>query len=178
MTTGILIGLTTETAGLHHRDKTRLDLEILSSSVDLRSGRNLGSRGSRVIAKRLLGHGVKCGWCNNDCFGCREWDLRRHDTSTNSSQKWLWIWHESLRQVEIGHTLPYFHINKDRNKAKLAGLASEYQSSISFITFAYVLQSMPSPAMAPKMLVGAYQRHLAMTPADANLGRQYFINHE
>ena len=26
--------------------------------------------------------------------------------------------------------------------------------------------------------VGAYQRHLAMTPADANLGRQYFMNHE
>ena len=35
---------------------------------------------------------------------------------------------------------------------------------------------MPSPATAPKMLVGAYQRHLAMTPADANLGRQYFMN--
>ena len=26
--------------------------------------------------------------------------------------------------------------------------------------------------------VGAYQRHLAMTPADATLGRQYFMNHE
>ena len=26
--------------------------------------------------------------------------------------------------------------------------------------------------------VGSYQRHLAMTPADANLGRQYFMNHE
>ena len=26
--------------------------------------------------------------------------------------------------------------------------------------------------------VGAYQRHLAMTPTDANLGRQYFTNHE
>ena len=37
---------------------------------------------------------------------------------------------------------------------------------------------MPSPATAPKMLVGAYQRHLAMTPADANLGWQYFMNHE
>ena len=23
-----------------------------------------------------------------------------------------------------------------------------------------------------------HQRHLAMTPADANLGRQYFMNHE
>ena len=26
--------------------------------------------------------------------------------------------------------------------------------------------------------VGAYPRHLAMTPADANLGQQYFMNHE
>ena len=26
--------------------------------------------------------------------------------------------------------------------------------------------------------VGAYQRHLAMMPADANLGWQYFMNHE
>jgi len=26
--------------------------------------------------------------------------------------------------------------------------------------------------------VGTYQRHLAMTPADANLGWQYFMNHE
>ena len=30
----------------------------------------------------------------------------------------------------------------------------------------------------PLIGVGAYQRHLAMTPADANLGRQYFMNHE
>ena len=29
-----------------------------------------------------------------------------------------------------------------------------------------------------KIIVGAYQRHLEMTPADANLGRQYFMNHE
>ena len=26
--------------------------------------------------------------------------------------------------------------------------------------------------------VGAYQHNLAMTPADANLGWQYFMNHE
>ena len=40
---------------------------------------------------------------------------------------------------------------------------------------------MPSPATAPKMLVGAYQRHhwgTAMTPADANGGGRYFMNHE
>ena len=41
-----------------------------------------------------------------------------------------------------------------------------------------VLKSRQHPATVPKMLVGAYQRHLAMTPADANLGRQYFMNHE
>ena len=35
MSIGILIGLATERAGLHHLDKTRLDLKILSSGVDL-----------------------------------------------------------------------------------------------------------------------------------------------
>ena len=59
MSVGILIGLANERAGLHHHDETHIDLEILSSSVDLRSGRNLGSRGSRVIAKRLLGHSLR-----------------------------------------------------------------------------------------------------------------------
>ena len=29
-----------------------------------------------------------------------------------------------------------------------------------------------------KLPVGAYQRHLAMTPADAKLGWQYFMNYE
>ena len=42
MSAGILIGLATERAGLHHHDKIRLDLKIFSSSVDLRSGRDLG----------------------------------------------------------------------------------------------------------------------------------------
>ena len=28
------------------------------------------------------------------------------------------------------------------------------------------------------VIVGAYQHHLAMTPADADLGWQYFMNHE
>jgi hypothetical protein len=47
--------------------------------------------------------------------------------------------------------------------------------------FVYILQSVPSPATAPKMLVGAYQRHhreTAMTLADANWGGRYFMNHE
>ena len=34
MSAGILIGLATEWAGLHHRNETRLDLEILSSGVN------------------------------------------------------------------------------------------------------------------------------------------------
>ena len=46
MSAGILIGLATERAGLHHRDKTRVDLEILSSGVNLRSGRNLLTDGA------------------------------------------------------------------------------------------------------------------------------------
>ena len=68
---------------------------------------------------------------------------------------------------------PIFTSTKTENKAKLACLASEYQFSISFRTFAYVLQHVPSPATAPKMLVGAYQRHLwgtEMMPTDAEGG--------
>ena len=33
MSAGILIGLATEWAGLHHRNETRLDLEIFSSGI-------------------------------------------------------------------------------------------------------------------------------------------------
>ena len=56
MSAGILIGLATERAGLHHRDKTHLDLEILSPGVNLGSGGNLVSRRSGVITECLLGH--------------------------------------------------------------------------------------------------------------------------
>ena len=56
MSAGILIGLATEMAGLHHRNETRLDLEIFSSSVNLGSGRDLASRRSRVNTECLLGH--------------------------------------------------------------------------------------------------------------------------
>ena len=41
MSAGILIGLATEWAGLHHHNETRLDLEIFSSGVNLGSGRDL-----------------------------------------------------------------------------------------------------------------------------------------
>ena len=63
-----------------------------------------------------------------------------------------------------------FSHQQRQNKAKLAYLTSEYQFSISFRTFAYVLQSVPSPTTVPKMLVDTYQRHLwetAMMPVDA-----------
>ena len=49
------IGLATERAGLHHRNETRLDLEIFSSGVNLGPRRDLVSRQSRVIMECLLG---------------------------------------------------------------------------------------------------------------------------
>ena len=67
-----------------------------------------------------------------------------------------------LWQVKTGHTLPYFHINEDE-KSKPSHTNFDFvHNSI------YIFHSVPSPIMGPKMLVGAYQRHLAMTPADAN----------
>ena len=56
MSAGILIGLATERAGLHHRNKTHLDLEIFPSGVNLGPGGNLVSKQSRVITECLLGH--------------------------------------------------------------------------------------------------------------------------
>ena len=41
-----------------------------------------------------------------------------------------------------------------------------------------VSERQQDPPSCPLLIVGAYQGHLAMTPADANLGRQYFMNHE
>ena len=40
MSAGILIGLATEWAGLHHRNETRLDPEIFPSGVNLGPGRD------------------------------------------------------------------------------------------------------------------------------------------
>ena len=58
MSAGILIGPATKWAGLHHRNETRLDLEIFS--VNLGSGWDLASRRSRVITECLLGHSSRC----------------------------------------------------------------------------------------------------------------------
>ena len=54
MSGGILIGLATEWVGLHHRNETRLDLEIFSSGV------NLGPDGDLVSMERS-NHGVSSG---------------------------------------------------------------------------------------------------------------------
>src|SRR6185503_5472104 len=59
MSAGILIGLATERAGLHHRNETHLDLEIFPSGVNLGTGRDLVSRRSRVIMECLLGHSLR-----------------------------------------------------------------------------------------------------------------------
>jgi hypothetical protein len=47
MYAGILTGLTTEWAGLHHRNETYLDLKIFSSSVDGWPDRDIVSEGSK-----------------------------------------------------------------------------------------------------------------------------------
>ena len=75
------------------------------------------------------------------------------------------------------YTTLFSYQRRQENKAKLACLASEYQFRFCSQLCLY-FHSVPSPATVPKMLIGAYQHHLAMTPADANLGRQYFMNHE
>jgi len=59
MSTGILIGLATEMASLHHRDKTHLDLKILPSGVNLGPGEDPVSRWGGVIAECLLGHSLR-----------------------------------------------------------------------------------------------------------------------
>ena len=58
MSAGIFIGLATERVGLHHRNETRLDLEIFPSGVNLGPGGNLVSKQSRVITECLLGHSL------------------------------------------------------------------------------------------------------------------------
>ena len=59
MSAGILIGLATERDGLHHRNETRFDLEILSFGVNLGPGGDLVSRRGRVIKECLLSHSLR-----------------------------------------------------------------------------------------------------------------------
>jgi hypothetical protein len=58
MSAGILIGLSTERAALHHRNETHIDLEMFPSGVNLGPGGDLVSRRSRVITECLLGHSL------------------------------------------------------------------------------------------------------------------------
>ena len=57
----ILIGLAIERAGMHHRNFASLDLEIFSSSTDIRLDRDIVGGRSREIPKSLLSHGVESG---------------------------------------------------------------------------------------------------------------------
>ena len=59
MSTSILTGLATKRAGMHHHNKTRQDLEIFPSGVNLGLGRDLVSRRSKVITECLLGHSLR-----------------------------------------------------------------------------------------------------------------------
>ena len=134
MSTGILIGLATEWAGLHHRNETHLDLEIFSTGVNLESGWDLASRQSRVITECLLGHSSRSWHRCDDWFGCREWSPRWYETSSSPHQKWLWIGMKVLRQVETGHTLPCFHINKTRKQSQVSLFSMRIPISILFKT--------------------------------------------
>ena len=55
MSAGILIGLATEWAGLHHRNETHLDLEIFSSGVNLGPSRDLVCRRCHLYFRRKGG---------------------------------------------------------------------------------------------------------------------------
>ena len=59
MSAGILIGLATERAGLHHRNETHLDLKVLPSGVNLGPGRDLASKWGGVLTECLLGHSLR-----------------------------------------------------------------------------------------------------------------------
>ena len=59
MSAGILIGLATKRAGLHHSNVARLDLKILPFGINLGHGGDLVSRWGSVIAECLLGHSLR-----------------------------------------------------------------------------------------------------------------------
>ena len=61
------------------------------------------------------------------------------------------------------YTTLFSYQQRQENKAKLACLASEYQFRFRSQLY-FIFHSVPSLAMAPKMLVGAYQRHQRLRP--------------
>ena len=63
-----------------------------------------------------------------------------------------------------GRLKPVIHYHvfisaKTRKQSQVSLFSKRIPISILFTTFIYIFHSMPSPATAPKMLVGAYQRH-------------------
>ena len=72
-----------------------------------------------------------------------------------------------LWQIETGHTLPYFHINTNKKTKSSSLFSKRIQILILFTTFIYIFHSVPSSATAPKMLIGAYQRHHQESSNDA-----------
>ena len=59
---------------------------------------------------------------------------------------------------------PVFISTKTRKQSQVSLFSKRIPISILFTTFIYIFHSVPSPATAPKMLVGAYQRHQRWRP--------------
>jgi hypothetical protein len=59
MCTSIFMCLSTELAGLHHVDKSRLELESIVSNIDCRSSADVGCSWSREFSKSLVSLGFK-----------------------------------------------------------------------------------------------------------------------
>ena len=59
---------------------------------------------------------------------------------------------------------PVFISTKTRKQSQASLFSKRIPISILFTTFIYIFHSVPSPAMAPKMLVGAYQHHQRWRP--------------
>ena len=127
-------------------------------------------------------HSLRSWRCLDDWFGCREWDQRGHVTRTNSSQKWLWIRREILRQVETGHThlskkkkpvihYPVFISTKNRKQSQVSLFSKWIPISILFITFALCNFFLCLPRqwrqkclLAPTNITTEWQRWRPQTP--------------
>jgi len=83
-------------------------------------------------------------------------------------------WNESfVASRNRSYTTLFSYQQRQENKAKFACLENEYQFRFCSQLYLYI-PLCAFPATAPKMFVGAYQRHLAMTPADAKFGVAVF----
>ena len=59
---------------------------------------------------------------------------------------------------------PVFISTKTRKQSQVSLFSKRIPISFLFTTFIYIFHSVPSPATAPKMLVGTYQRHQRWRP--------------